>query len=46
MACGIEPVHILTVAFPNSGDFPITSKTVPGMIMIIYVQDNSGDSGG
>jgi hypothetical protein len=41
----VEPGQTLTVVFPNSGDFPITSKTVPGMNMIIHVQDNSSDSG-
>jgi hypothetical protein len=40
----IEPGQTVTVVFPDSGDFPITSKTMPTMNMTIHVQDNS--SGG
>ena len=42
----VEPGQTVTVVFPDSGDFPITSKTMPSMNMIIHVQDNSSDSGG
>jgi len=37
----VEPGQTVTVVFPDSGDFPITSKTMPSMNMIIHVQDNS-----
>ena len=36
----VEPGQTVTVVFSDSGDFPITSKTMPGMNMIIHVQDN------
>jgi hypothetical protein len=42
----IEPGQSLNVVFPNSGDWKITSKSMPGMNMIIHVQDNTSDSGG
>ncbi|MGZ3643280.1 MAG: hypothetical protein ACXVCM_05455 [Ktedonobacteraceae bacterium] len=43
----VEPGQTVTVVFSDSGDFPITSKTMPGMNMTIHVlQDNSNDSGG
>ncbi len=42
----VEPGQTITVVFPDSGDFPITSKTMPSMNMSIHVQDNSCDSGG
>ena len=42
----VEPGQIVTVVFSDSGDFPITSKTMPSMNMTIHVQDNSSDSGG
>jgi plastocyanin len=37
----VEAGQTVTVVFPDSGDFPITSKTMPGMNMTIHVQDNS-----
>ena len=42
----VEPGQTVTVVFSDSGDFPITSKTMHSMNMIIHVQDNSSDSGG
>ena len=39
----IEPGQTVTIVFPDSGDFPITSKTMPNMNMTIHVQDNSSD---
>ena len=39
----VAPGQTVTVVFPDSGDFPITSKTMPSMNMTIHVQDNSSE---
>jgi len=38
----VEPGQTVTVVFSDSGNYPITSKTMPSMNMTIHVQDNSG----